>query len=234
MQALSFKIWKSKSSRAFNLREGETLTAATLKRLWQNEYFKTALMIIFIVALVFGVWFGSQLVLNTSYPALAVASGSMCTLPGSYCDGWSHPFKPTLHVGDLIIIQGVDPEKIKAAPYPDGDIIVFRHPEATKELIVHRAIANQTVNGEIRFTTQGDGNSGADPQPVPEDNVIGKVVLRIPWIGHIALFMHNSSGIFIIVFLIIIVVIMEFIIPLFSREEAEAEQKENVEKASET
>ncbi len=210
------------------------MTAVTVKRLWNNEFFKTALMVIFIVALVFGVWFGSQLVLNTSYPALAVASGSMCKLPGSYCDGWSHPFSRTLHVGDLIIIQGVDPENIKAAPYPDGDIIVFRHPEATKELIVHRAIEKQTVGGNISFRTKGDGNTGPDPQLVPEDNVVGKVVLRIPWIGHIALFMHNSSGIFIIIFLIIIVVIIELIIPLFSREEAEVEQKENVEQDSET
>lgn len=210
------------------------MTVATVKRLWQNEYFKTALMIIFIIALVFGVWFGSQLVLNTPYPALAVASGSMCKLPGSYCDGWSHPFEPTLHVGDLIIVQGVDPEEINAAPDPDGDIIVFRDPDATKGLIVHRAIEKQTVGGNISFRTKGDGNIPPDNEWIPEDNVIGKVVLRIPWIGHIALLMHNSSGMFLIVLLIIIVVIVELIIPLLSSEKDEVEQKESVEKTSET
>lgn len=204
------------------------------KELWENEYVKTAIMIILIIAIVFGFWYSSQLVLNTQYPALAVASGSMCILPGPYCDGWSHPFKPTLHVGDLIIVQGVSPEEIKAAPYPDGDIIVFHQLHAGGELIVHRAIEKETKgDGKIYFKTKGDGNSGPDSVPVPEDYVIGKVVLRIPWIGHIALFMRNSSGIYIIAILIIILVVLEFIIPEFSSKKAEDKQDEKSEKTLE-
>jgi len=209
------------------------MTISTLKQLWKNEYFKTALMIILIIVVVFGFWYGSQVVLNTQYPALAVASGSMCTVEGMKCDGWSHPFSATLHVGDLIIIQGVKPEEIKTAPNPDGDIIVFRRPQGSSELIVHRAIAEQMMNDKIFFRTQGDANSVPDPALVPEDNVVGRVVLRIPWIGHIALFMHDSSGIFIIIFLIIILVVIEFIMPAFRGKEAKAEQKESVEKAFE-
>jgi len=208
-----------------------TLAVAVLKRLWKNEYFKTAVMIIFVVAIVFGFWFGSQIVLSTSYPALAVASGSMCILPGSYCDGWSHPFEPTLHVGDLIIVQGVNPEEIKAAPYPDGDIIVFHQPYAGGELIVHRAVAKEERDDKWYFQTRGDGNKGPDsPTPnIPEDNVVGKVILRIPWVGHISLFMNNSFGILIIALLLIILVIAEFIVPALSRGKAEVEQKEDVE-----
>jgi len=210
------------------------MTISTLKQMWRNEYFKSALMIIVIIIVVFGFWYGSQLVLNTQYPALAVASGSMCTVEGMKCDGWSHPFSTTLHVGDLIIVQGVKPEEIRTAPNPDGDIIVFRRPQAGDALIVHRAIANQTVGDKIFFTTKGDANSVPDPALVPEDNVVGRVVLRIPWVGHIALFMHDSSGIFIIIFLIIILVVIELVIPAFRGKEPKAEQKEPIEKASET
>jgi len=209
-----------------------TLLAARLKQIWENEYFKTAVMIMVIIVIVFGFWYGSQLVLNTQYPALAVASGSMCTLPGSYCDGWFHPFETTLHIGDLIIVQGINPEEINAAPYPDGDIIVFHQPQAGGELIVHRAIEKQVINGKIFFRTKGDGNAGPDSSMVPEDNVVGRVVLRVPWVGHIALFLRNSSGIFIILFFIIILVIIEFIIPVFTGKETE--RKENLEKAFET
>lgn len=209
-----------------------TLAAARLKQIWENEYVKTAIMIILIITIVFGFWYGSQLVLNTQYPALAVASGSMCTVKGMRCDGWSHPFSPTLHVGDLIIVQGIDPENIKAAPYPDGDIIVFYKSEAGGELIVHRAIDKDERGGELYFQTQGDGNPGPDVTWVSEDNVVGKVVLRIPWIGHFALFLHNSSGIFIILFLILILIIIEFVIPEFTSKKAE--RKERVEEAFET
>lgn len=212
-----------------------TLTTDTIPKIWENEYVKTAMMIILLVAVVFGFWYGSQLVLNTQYPALAVASGSMCKVQHMYCDGWSHPFSRTLHVGDLIIVQGVDPKEIKAASEPDGDIIVFHQPLGGNELIVHRAIEKEIrADGEIYFTTKGDGNSRADSVPVQGNQVVGKVVLRIPWIGHVALFLHNSSGIFIIIILIVILVIVEFVFPIFSSEKAEVDGGEKSEKVTET
>jgi len=214
------------------------LAATTLKRLWKNEYFKTAIMIILIIVVVFGFWYGSQTVLNTRHPALAVASGSMCTLPGSRCDGWTHPFEPTLHVGDLIIVQGVDADDIKDT-YPNSDIIVFHKPSNLGELIVHRVVAKEEKNGVTYFKTKGDGNgvhkwpeipdlNEYDNWEIPEDLVVGKVILRIPWIGHIALLMNNSSGIFIIAFLLIILVIVEFIVPVLSGRKGEVEQRENL------
>lgn len=192
----------------------------TFRQLWKNEYFQTAITIVLVILVVLGIWYGSQMVLGTEYPALAVASGSMCLEPGPNCDGWSHPFARTLHVGDLIIVQGVAPEEINAAPYPTGTIIVFHQP-GTGELIVHRAIAEHTTNNVTYFTTKGDGNSGPDSTAVPADSVVGRVVLRIPWIGHLALFMRNSAGIFVIVILIIVLVIVEFLIPAFSKKKPE-------------
>jgi len=179
-------------------------------------------MILLIVAVVPGFWYGSRLALNTQYPALAVASGSMHMPPSTPCDGWSHPFARTLHVGDLIIVQGVNASDIHAAPYPDGDIIVF-HDLYRDELIVHRAIEKKVQNGVIYFVTKGDGNSIADPQ-IPADRVIGKVILRIPWVGHIALIMRNSSGIYLIIALIAILIIIELIIPVFSGKKPESDE----------
>ena len=218
------------------------MAIVTLKQLWKNEYFQTAVMIILTVAIVFGFWYSLQLVLNTQYPALAVASGSMCMLPGSDCDGWSHPFERTLHVGDLILVQGVDAKGIKAEPYPDGDIIVFHRPSLTDDRIVHRAIRKETYNGKIYFRTQGDGNGSPDYHygegtwngMVSQDLVIGKVILRIPWIGHLSLFMQESSGTIIIITLIIVIIIVEFVIPAFTSKEAQTEQKKDSEKDFET
>jgi signal peptidase I len=170
-------------------------------------------MSISIIVLVFMAWYGLHLGLNTQYPVLAVASGSMCTVQYMNCDGYSHPFGHTLHVGDLIIVQGVAPENIKAAE--DGDIIVFRELYGN-DLIVHRAIANEEINGILFFYTKGDGSTTPYPDPwrVPEYNVIGRVVFRIPWVGHLSLFLHNSvMGIVIIIFLIIVLLIIEFINP---------------------
>jgi signal peptidase len=192
-------------------------------------------MILLIVIVVFGFWFGLRLALNTDYPMLAVASGSMCTLEPNQCDGWSHPFARTLHTGDLIIIQGVNASDIHPGPYPNGDILVFRLSSQSDQLIVHRAIAETTVDGKISFVTQGDANSAPGPgSPTPAENVIGKVVLRIPWIGHLALLMRDQSGVYLILALIIIIIAVELVLSLIGSKEAETKKEEAALKATET
>jgi signal peptidase I len=210
---------------------------STTKRLWKNEYFQTAVVIGLIVIVVFGFWYGSQLVLNTPYPALAVVTGSMCIPYDGACDGWTHPFTRTLHVGDLIVVQGVNPADLNPN-YPNSDIIVFHRPGNPDELIVHRIAAEEVINGTIYFYTKGDGNptdkwpnpispSEYDPWgAVSQDQVVGKVVMRIPWLGQVVLFMRNSLGLPIVIALIILLVIVEFIAPLMKGKKTPEQQSE--------
>jgi len=190
-------------------------------------------MIVLIVIIVFGLWFAVQVGLHTPYPALAVATGSMCKLPGNDCDGWSHPFERTLHVGDLIIVQGVKPEEIHTGPEPGGDVIVFQPTWAGGDLIVHRAIGVKNESGHFSFITKGDGNSGADPDETSSDRVFGRVVMRIPWLGWLSLFMRNSSlAAFIIVLLIIVLVIVEIVVPSYTRRKSAIEEAASSESLS--
>jgi len=212
---------------------------ATLKKLWRNEYFQTAVSIGLIALAVFSFWYGSQAILNTPYPALAVVSGSMCIPYDGTCDGWTHPFSQTLHIGDLIIIQGVNPTQLNAN-YPDSDIIVFHKPSNPDELIVHRIVAKEERDGTVYFYTKGDGNgfnkwpnipqkTEYDPwnngQGVPEDLVVGKEVMRIPWLGHVVLFMRNSIGLPLVVALIILIIIVEFVFPLMRGKKPSEQQR---------
>lgn len=194
-------------------------------------------MVVLIVVVVFGFWFGLRFALNTNYPMLAVASGSMCLVQPNQCDGWSHPFARTLHTGDLIIIQGVNASDIHTGPYPVGDILVFHVSPGSDELIVHRAIGEETVNGQIVFTTQGDANSEPGPPPgglVPANQVVGKVVLRIPWIGHIALFLHDQSGVYLILVLIVIIIAVDVFISIAGNKKTKTKKDEIVDKTPET
>jgi signal peptidase I len=212
--------------------EGQHMTA-TLKKLWKNEYVKTAVAIGLIALTVFGFWYGLQAALGTNYPLLAVESGSMCVPYGSACDGWTsvgHPFERTLHTGDLIIIQNVNPAELNA-DYPNSDIIVFHKPADPTGLIVHRIVAKQEINGKLYFQTKGDGNglkwpsavSSSDydvwylPNGVPEDQICGKVIMLIPWVGHTALLMRNPIGLPLIILAILLLVFFEFVVPLFRR-----------------
>ncbi len=141
----------------------------TVRNVWKNEYFKTAVAIVLVVAVVFGLFFGLRSALNTPDPALTVVSGSM-SIPYDAADYnfWltvATPFDRTLSVGDIIIIQGVSLEDLKTN-YPHSDIIVFHDPEpgSYNTLIVHRIISTRTVNGTLYFVTKGDGNGNPWPQ----------------------------------------------------------------------
>ena len=209
------------------------------KKFWKNEYFKTAVAIMLIVAIVLGFLFGLQLVLHTSDPALTVESGSM-SIPYDSADSFwlsiAHPFDRTLSIGDIIIIQGVNPKDINTN-YPNSDIIVFHDPDDPSTLIVHRIIKTEVVDGTIYFQTKGDGNgnpwpqtpqSGLDPWDysnppgVPQSMVIGRVVMRIPWFGWVTLFMRdNSWGLPVVIALILLLVVIEFIIPILREKKPE-------------
>jgi len=214
---------------------------ATFKKLWKNEYIQTAVIIGLIVLIVLGFWFGVQILLNTPYPALAVITGSMCIPQDAQCDGYTHPFARTLHIGDLIIIQGVNPADLNST-YPYSDIIVFHKPTDPDELIVHRIAAKEVgEDGTIYFYTKGDGNptnrwpnliqqSEYDSWgKVSEDLVVGKVIMRIPWVGHAILFMHDSVGLPIIITLMVILVFIEFILPLLRKKAPVAEPEQQKE-----
>jgi signal peptidase I len=207
------------------------------KKLWKNDYFRTALAIALVIVVIVGVFVGMQLALGASVPVRVVESGSMCVPYDGRCNGWSHSFDQTLHVGDIIIIQKVDPTTLNAN-YPNSDIIVYRNPNG-KTPIVHRIIEKQEINGTLYFKTKGDGNGPIiwpktpniydnipDSKGVPQNLIEGKVVLRIPWFGWITLFMRgNSWALPVIVALIILLVVIEFILPLVKEKKKKTAQQ---------
>lgn len=119
---------------------------------------------------------------------LGVSTGSMCVPYGESCPRRLDASEPTLHVGDLIVIQAVDPEDLNT-DYPNSDIITFSRPGgAIDDLITHRIAAREVVDGELFFYTKGDGNPvNKWPNPISEfeydpwgrvsvDRIVGRVV----------------------------------------------------------
>ena len=208
-----------------------------LKKTWKNEYFKTALAIAVIIAIIAGFYASIILTLDTTIPIRVVESGSMCVPYGRICDGWSHPFDHTLHVGDIIIIQKINPVDLNAN-YPGSDIIVYKNPNGVTP-IVHRIVEKEEINGTLYFKTKGDGNGPItwpavpnyydnipDSRGVPQDLVEGKVILRIPWFGWVTLFMrHKSWALPLVIALIVLLVIVEFVLPLVKEKRKKTAQQ---------
>jgi len=190
----------------------KSLTWSKLSKVLKNSYVKLAILSIIFLGGVFAFWFGVRAALSTEYPLLVVASTSMV---------------PTLDVSDIIIVQGTNPLDIKAAPDLEGDIIVFYKPTNWDTRIVHRAI-KKVVNGDtVYFQTRGDNNSGADIWSgswtwngmISEKLLVGKVIGVIPMIGNMPLFIRTPLGMFVIVFLYILVLLVEYIPELLGKKE---------------
>ena len=192
----------------------ERVKRAKLAELLRKDYVQTVIMVIVTIVIVIFFWYGLRAAFRTEHPLLAVASGSM---------------EPVLYKGDLILVQGVQNAlEIHVAPKDansPGDIIVFHKPTYPPDLIVHRAVGNGT-DTSYYLITQGDANPGPDGWKVRESDIVGKYTgVKVPLLGHIALFFESFQVKVAFILLWIILLIILELVPL-SRKKIEESQTE--------
>jgi signal peptidase len=112
---------------------------------------------------------------------------------------------PTLNVGDIIIVRGVDPSTVTI-----GTIIIFHSPYDYSEPIVHRVIAIDNSGGQLFFHTKGDNNPVQDGWSVPSANLMGVYVAKVPYIGLLSLELRGPVGWILIALLILLIVAVEY------------------------
>jgi signal peptidase len=103
-------------------------------------------------------------------------------------------FKNGFNTGDIIILVGTKPENVKI-----GDVIVFQATQAYP--IIHRVTKKKIENNRLIFETKGDHNEIQTPDDIKidQDQIIGKAIIRIPYLGWIkigAFKLLNWVGVF--------------------------------------
>ncbi len=93
--------------------------------------------------------------------------------------------EPELPVGSLVFIKPTAYENINI-----GDDITFVRDESLT-LITHRVISKDDLTKQI--TTKGLTNNISDP-PTSYENIVGKVIFDIPYIGYIIIFASDLKG----------------------------------------
>ena len=89
--------------------------------------------------------------------------------------------EPAIHKGALVIVEPVSPTAISR-----GDIITFEHYGQTT---THRVIAIDGSNAASpTFTTKGDANTVADPEPVHFPGQVGIYRASIPVLGYVIVY----------------------------------------------
>lgn len=143
-----------------------------------------AVLILSIAALVY-LLFGSkkqELLFFEDYKIFTVASGSM---------------EETIHVGSVVVVKQVELDTLQV-----GDIISFISNDTmyNGKVVTHRIeeIHNENI---LMFYTKGDANEDRDLTAALGSNVIGKVVLDVPYLGYLLNFMQTKNGVFLVAFL---------------------------------
>ena len=111
----------------------------------------------------------------------------------------SDSMSPTFDQGDLIVVKQCDTSSLQV-----GDIVTFHTiVDGQYALNTHRIVSIDELNGMHSFTTKGDNNDIADQHVISDGDIVGKYVLKIPYLGKVMDILSSSMG-----FLIIIVIPM--------------------------
>lgn len=161
----------------------------------------TLMIIIFIVI---GVYFIDQSITKKNGVTRAPLFGAYVIVSGS--------MEPNVKVYDAVFTIRKNQEQIKV-----NDIITFvsQNPQHNSATVTHRVIGVVKLDdGRISYRTKGDNNNVADSYLVNYNNVIGKVLFKIPKIGYLQLLINNHKLLFLL-FIPSFIIIFSDIINIF-------------------
>ncbi len=96
---------------------------------------------------------------------------------------------PNLKPRDGVILGRIKPDNLRP-----GQVVVFSEPLDPSTQIVHRIVDIRQKSSGTYLVTKGDGNTTDDPFLVPEENVSGRVIVRLPEMGSFLAFVHSLYG----------------------------------------
>jgi len=144
-----------------------------MKKLYTIGYFAFVAIVVFIALILLG----GILPIPGKLEIKIVQSGSM---------------EPTIKTGALVVIK---PE----SSYKVGDIITFGKDTKTEVPTTHRIIGDKVIDGVLIYTTKGDANEDKDTREVRKDEIIGKTIFSVPYLGYIMDFAKKPLGFILLV-----------------------------------
>lgn len=107
-----------------------------------------------------------------NYKLFIVQSGSMA---------------PAIKMGSIVVIKPADDYKI-------GDVITFGPYSRTKAPTTHRIYEIKVESDQPIYITKGDANEDPDQREITKKDVLGKVILSVPYLGYVVDFAKKPMG----------------------------------------
>jgi len=135
----------------------------------------------------------SKLPIPGNYKVLTVLSGSM---------------EPAIHTGAVVVIK-------PSGEYNIGDVITFGETGKDKTPITHRINNIYVKDGKPVFVTKGDANNSTDMREIGKEEIQGKVLFSIPFLGYVLEFVKTPLGFGVVVILPAAAIIIDEAIKIF-------------------
>jgi signal peptidase len=131
-----------------------------------------------------------------SLPPSMLGLRSMTVLTGS--------MRPAIQPGDLVIIRNINSEKVRK-----GDIVTYAKSKGF--YITHRVADISRKDGKLQFTMKGDANNINDSEPIAPEQLIGSMLLKVPYGGYAAYFLRSPVGLTLLVLIPVIFILGGYI-----------------------
>lgn len=130
-----------------------------------------------------------------NFKSLVVMSGSM---------------EPTIHVGSVAIIKPSEDVRV-------GDIVTVKNPKNSNTSFTHRIVSiekppsfAEASEGKEIIKTKGDANDFPDSWELTKNDIVGKFLFAVPFLGYAVHFAKTPRGfIFLIIFPAILIILDE-------------------------
>jgi len=136
------------------------------------------------------------------YLPLIIGGKSMAVLSGS--------MEPKIPVGSIVCTKAIEFDELKI-----GDVISY---QVNQDVIVTHRI-NSIDRAKEEVVTKGDANNAVDGAPVTKDQIMGKVLYHLPYIGYISIYIKTPKGIMVVCGIVTLLILFNFLPEIFKKEE---------------
>jgi signal peptidase I len=109
---------------------------------------------------------------------------------------------PDANPGNLAVVRSTDVTSVSL-----GDIINYKLPVAPNATATQRVVEINREDG-LKFVTSGDGAGAVQTTVVPAEDVLGKVLVSIPFYGTMVDYVQTSQGLIMLIFVPGVIIII--------------------------
>lgn len=146
-----------------------------------------------VIALVIVLFIVSSFPITGNYKIMIVQSGSMA---------------PAIKTGSLVMVKPFN-------GYKQGDVITFQTDRKSKVPTTHRVVDVKIEQDQAIYVTKGDANNAPDIRGVLEKDIIGKVLIDVPWAGYLLATAKTPIGFAILVLIPAFLIVFDEVKKIF-------------------